>query len=160
TDGVYRVYLYNLAGQATAKLEAPEGSGIDLSQQAPQNSPANASALGGLMRTETRYDAMGNVLEQRLPLYTAPRTLMPVDNTTVTVVTGTNGPAYLQWFAPPDSTLHATLYFDNSTTATPDTMGVGSEYGYTVQASLVGPTGQPLTGQHSYRILYQRPGDS
>ncbi|HEY4210838.1 MAG TPA: LysM peptidoglycan-binding domain-containing protein [Steroidobacteraceae bacterium] len=153
TDGVYRVYLYNLAGEATAKLEAPEGSGIDLSTT---GSPGAAYAMGGLMRTETRYDAMGNVVEQRLPTYTSPSNQVAIDNTTVTVFTATDGTPYLQWQAPPDSTLQAALYLDGGTTPVYASLGSGSEYGYTAQYSLASVP----TGTHSYRIQYQRPGDT
>ncbi len=64
-DGVYRVYLYNLLGQATAEIRSQE---LDLSNY----SAADAAALTSQrMRTETRYDLLGRIVEQRLPGFAA-----------------------------------------------------------------------------------------
>ena len=65
-DGVTKVYLHNLAGNVTAEIRS---QGRDLTTF------ADAAAVGVLtsdvMRTETRYDSLGHVVEQRLPTFNA-----------------------------------------------------------------------------------------
>ncbi|HEV7610186.1 MAG TPA: hypothetical protein VGO61_22835 [Steroidobacteraceae bacterium] len=60
-DGVTKVYLYDLAGHATAEIRS---STRDLSQL---DIAAVAALTTGRMRTETRYDIAGRVVEQRQP---------------------------------------------------------------------------------------------
>ncbi len=66
-DGVTKVYLHDLAGNVTAEIRS---QGRDLSNATTY---ANAAAVGALgtdvMRTETRYDTLGRVVEQRLPTF-------------------------------------------------------------------------------------------
>jgi len=72
-DGVYRVYLYNLAGQVTAEIHDPGSNTIRLI-----GSPASASALTSSIRTNTRYDLAGRVVDQQDPgFYTISRTFVP-----------------------------------------------------------------------------------
>lgn len=60
-DGVYRIYLYNLAGQVTAEIRSQT---LDLSTY----TAASAAALTSQrMRTETRHDLLGRVVERRSP---------------------------------------------------------------------------------------------
>ena len=65
-DGVTKVYLYNLAGQVTAELRSQT---VDLSSSSftSAQNVVTSVAPADLMRTETRYDARGSVVEQRLP---------------------------------------------------------------------------------------------
>jgi len=60
-DGVYKIYLYNLAGQTTAEIKSQT---LDLSSYSAQDAAALTSQR---MRTETRYDLLGRVVEQRQP---------------------------------------------------------------------------------------------
>lgn len=62
-DGVYKVYLYNLLGQATAEIRSQTAS--------LQFNSADTAAefTAGVLRTETRYDLLGRVVEQRRPQF-------------------------------------------------------------------------------------------
>jgi len=63
-DGVNKVYLYNLAGQKTAEIRSQT---LDLSDF---DDPQEVAALTTQrMRTEIRYDLLGQVVEQRLPSF-------------------------------------------------------------------------------------------
>lgn len=62
-DGVWKVYLYDLAGRATAEirsreLELASMEQLDIGELQTQR-----------MRTETRYDLLGRVVEQRSPSF-------------------------------------------------------------------------------------------
>ena len=48
------------------------------------------------MFTQTRYDALGNVVEQRQPAYATPNPVEVINNTGVQVQT-INGTTYLTW---------------------------------------------------------------
>ena len=63
--GVYRIYLHNLAGQATAQLDSPVAGATDLATIA---SAQAAATTGGLLLTATLYDKLGRVTEQRDPI--------------------------------------------------------------------------------------------
>jgi YD repeat-containing protein len=62
-DGVWKVYLYDLAGHATAEIRSRE---INLSTLSEGDIAALTSQR---MRTETRYDLLGRVVEQRSPSF-------------------------------------------------------------------------------------------
>ena len=63
-DGINKVYLYNLAGQKTAEIKSQT---LDLRNfDGPQQVAALTTQR---MRTETRYDLLGRVVEQRLPSF-------------------------------------------------------------------------------------------
>jgi len=162
-DGVYRAYLYNLAGKSTGKLEdqwTTTGTSYDLSALSSQPSAANAYSAylaGGtnaLMFTQTRYDAMGNVVEERLPVYSSPNSADAINNSTVQVQT-INGITYLTWNAPADTTLHATLLIDGVAKTFTTLSSSGNEYGYQAGFAVTG-----MSGTHSYSIQYSRPGDT
>jgi len=74
-DGVYRIYLYDLAGNATAEIRSKErdiaaASQVDAASWATQR-----------IRTETVYDALGRVVSQRLPSFSTLTGPEPIDAT-------------------------------------------------------------------------------
>src|SRR6266508_238426 len=62
-DGINKVYLYNLAGQATADIRSVTA---DLRTLTASQAEALKNAA---VRTETIYDALGHAVSQRQPLY-------------------------------------------------------------------------------------------
>ena len=67
-DGVEKVYLYNLAGQATAEIRSATRELPGMTYEAV------AALTTDRMRTETRYDLLGRMVEQRAPSFTAAKT--------------------------------------------------------------------------------------
>jgi YD repeat-containing protein len=65
-DGAYKVYFYNLAGQATATIT----SAIENLSAAASPSAVAAMTAANLRRHETKYDALGRVLAQITPTTT------------------------------------------------------------------------------------------
>ncbi|MEJ1964198.1 MAG: LysM peptidoglycan-binding domain-containing protein [Gammaproteobacteria bacterium] len=67
-DGIYKVYLYDLLGNATAEIRSRE---VELQSEAYPAPYYVVADLGAqIMRTETVYDALGRVVAQRLPVFT------------------------------------------------------------------------------------------
>ena len=62
-DGVWKVFLYDLAGRATAEIRSRELNLAAMEQQDIGELQAQR------MRTETRYDLLGRVVEQRSPSF-------------------------------------------------------------------------------------------
>ncbi len=65
-DGVSRVYLYDLAGNATGEIRSQQR---DLKTYVSNAAAAHALPAAEQMRTETRFDLRGSVVEQRLPSF-------------------------------------------------------------------------------------------
>lgn len=63
-DGVDKVYLYDLAGRATVEIRSRT---IDLAD--PAYTAATVNGIPGTMRTESRYDLLGRMVENRLPQF-------------------------------------------------------------------------------------------
>ncbi|MES1192674.1 MAG: LysM peptidoglycan-binding domain-containing protein [Steroidobacter sp.] len=92
-DGVTKVYLYDLAGNATAELRSQS---IDLSSATYTSAKYvidNVSA-SSLMRTETRYDLDNHVVEQRLPTFgiSSSQLLPAVSNIQIGKINGPSNP--------------------------------------------------------------------
>ena len=90
-DGVTKVYLHDLLGNVTAEIRS---QGRNLADNVTY---ANAAAVAGLttdvMRTETRYDVLGRVVEQRLPTFTTTSGLEGITATfTIGQVAGPKNP--------------------------------------------------------------------
>ncbi len=74
-DGVVRVYLYDLAGRVTAEIRSKE---LDLKAAAYVDAASVAALTTQRMRTETRYDLRGSIVEQRLPTFGVSNGLEPI----------------------------------------------------------------------------------
>jgi large repetitive protein len=149
-DGINKVYLYNMAGQATAELRSQT---IDLKSSA-YTSSADIVGLAGLMRTETRYDTRGNVVEQRLPTWTTSNGLEQV--TTNAQIAAIGGINYVYWTASPD--LQSGSRFEYRV--------AGSNSNWTTapisvpQAGSLGARVEGLVNQtYEYRISYRYTGE-
>ena len=165
--GAYQAYLYDLAGNSTGKITdqwtAPvggTGTSWNLSALSAQGSAQNAyteytSGSGSLTLTQTLYDAMGNVVEQRLPKYTVLDAAEPMSNSGVQVQTIGNA-TYLTWYGPADSTLQATLLINGTARTYTTLVGAGNESGYEAGFNITGMA----NGTYSYEIDYSRPGDA
>jgi YD repeat-containing protein len=90
-DGITKVYLYDLLGNVTAEIRS---QGRDLANNTTYGSAATVGALGSdVMRTETRYDSLGHVVEQRLPTFNATSSLDSIVATfTIGQVAGPKNP--------------------------------------------------------------------
>jgi YD repeat-containing protein len=66
-DGVYKVYLYDLAGRKTVDLVSRANV---LAPSVSTTAAQAASQFTQVMRTETRFNAGGQAIEQRLPSFT------------------------------------------------------------------------------------------
>jgi len=89
-DGVVKVYLYDLAGRATAEIRSQE---LDLKGAAYTDAASVAALTTQRMRTETRYDLRGSIVEQRLPTFGVTSGLEPiVANFQIGAVLGPNNP--------------------------------------------------------------------
>ena len=108
-DGVVKVYMYDLAGNATLELRANGASDITGNSTSLDAGRTLASAgtftsaqsvMDGLaatklMRTETVYDSKGNVIERRMPTFDAASVFQPA---ATDVQLGLNGSTtYLSW---------------------------------------------------------------
>ena len=149
-DGITKVYLYNMAAQATAELRSQT---VDLKSSAYLSS-ADVVGLAGLMRTETRYDTRGNVVEQRLPTWTTSNGLEQVTaNAQIGAIGGIN---YVYWAASPDLQAGARFEYrvagsnSNWTTAVISVPQAGS-----LGARVEGLVNQP----YEYRISYRYTGE-
>lgn len=90
-DGIAKVYLYDLLGNVSAEIRS---QGRDLANNSTYGSAATVGALNSdVMRTETRYDSLGHVVEQRLPTFNATSSLDPIVATfTIGQVAGPKNP--------------------------------------------------------------------
>jgi YD repeat-containing protein len=149
-DGINKVFLYNMAGQATVELRSQT---VDLKSSA-YTSSADVVGLSGLMRTETRYDTRGNIVEQRLPSWTTSNGLEQV--TTNAQIGAINGINYVYWTASPDMQSGARFEYrvagsnSNWTTAPISAPQTGS-----LGARVEGLVNQP----YEYRISYRYTGE-
>ena len=149
-DGINKVYLYNMAGQATVELRSQT---VDLKSSA-YTSSADMVGLAGLMRTETRYDTRGNVVEQRLPTWTTSNGLEQVTtNAQIGLIGGIN---YVYWTASADLQAGARFEYrvagSNSTwTTAPISVPQTGSLGARVEG-LVNQT-------YEYRISYRYTGE-
>jgi len=96
-DGVDKVYLYNLNGQATAEIRS---STLDL---ASYTNVQTVNGLAGTMRSETRYDLAGRAVEQRAPQFeiAAPQDLIDAQPAIDTLPTASPPNAVYQYFEIP-----------------------------------------------------------
>ncbi len=149
-DGITKVFLFNMAGQATVELRSQT---VDLKSTA-YTSAADVVGLAGLMRTETRYDTRGNVVEQRLPTWTTSNGLEQVTtNAQIGLIGGIN---YVYWTASPDLQSGARFEYrvagSNSTwTTAPISIPQAGSLGARVEG-LVNQT-------YEYRISYRYTGE-
>jgi YD repeat-containing protein len=148
-DGVYKVYLYDLQGNATATLTSrynPNGS-VDLS--APANAAA-VNALAGTLRMETVYDVASRVIEQREPTFTVP-TPQQEFNAAIFVQ---NGYFYIGNFA---ETPQLRLFIDGVERQVEIVMpNEWDEWGWWVGVYLPGLG--ITSGNHDFQLTYWRPG--
>lgn len=72
-DGIYKLYLYNLAGKATAEIRSQDSDLSTVCLHDLEHCLPNVTQ----MRTETVYDKLGRVLEQRDVTYDIASTLQP-----------------------------------------------------------------------------------
>ena len=88
SGGVETIYLFNLAGKATAKLTSQtvdlSSNNLSLGSESPTynaalQDPYLANSMGGTMRTETMYNLDGQVTEQRGPQFTIANTQSLID---------------------------------------------------------------------------------
>ena len=83
-DGVDKVFMYDLAGNATLELRSKEtdlSAGRTLVSQGTYTSAQGVLdnvAAANLMRTETVYDAKGNVVQRRMPSFDVDSRFQPV----------------------------------------------------------------------------------
>lgn len=88
-DGVGKVYLYNLKGEATAEIRSKT---LDLKTFAGAQQAHNQTDV---LRTETRYDLEGHVVERRLPVFTTSgATERIVTPLTISQIAGPERPVY------------------------------------------------------------------
>jgi len=76
-DGVNKVYLYDLAGHATVEIRSKD---LDLKGSYSSGQAVNA-LTSQVLRTETRYDLLGRVVEQRLPTFSSTSGLQAITST-------------------------------------------------------------------------------
>jgi YD repeat-containing protein len=156
-DGSYRAYLYNLAGNSTGKIES-EAGGYNLITSDTQTSASSAYQLyqagtSGLMFTQTRYDALGNVVEQRLPTFSSPNSNNVINSGEVQVQ-NVNGTMYLTWYPPTNAALQGTLTVDGASKSFGAIPGSGSGASAEVGYALTGLA----SGTHTYNIQYTNSG--
>jgi YD repeat-containing protein len=66
-DGVDKVTLFDALGHATAQIVSTSNAqGADANPLGKLQSPAQLAGMAELRRTNTRYDLLGNILDQRL----------------------------------------------------------------------------------------------
>ncbi len=150
-DGVNKVYLYNLAGQMTAELRSKTENLASSALASAQDVVSNVPAAN-LMRTETRYDARGMVVEQRLPVFTVENGVEQVASD-VRLATIASGAAYVNWSGIADSSV--TIRFEYRA------LGSTSAYATlnveTLPESRLGANVHSLYNQtYEYRISYRR----
>ncbi|HXH13745.1 MAG TPA: hypothetical protein VNP04_28740, partial [Alphaproteobacteria bacterium] len=63
-DGTHHVHLYDLTGNATAEIRS-----IDTDLKAAFTTPAQVASSANVVRTNTRYDLRGRVVEQTQPSF-------------------------------------------------------------------------------------------
>jgi YD repeat-containing protein len=88
-DGVDKVYLYNLAGEVTAEIRSRT---LNLADAATYANAASVNALSGTMRTESRYDLLNRLVEQRLPEFEIQATQDLIDSQPQMAVVATPNP--------------------------------------------------------------------
>ncbi len=114
-DGVSKVFLYDLAGKATAEIRSQQR---DLKTYVTNAAGAHGLPAAEQMRTETRYDLLGRIVEQRLPTFSATSGLEAIVATfAIGPVAGPSNPAAIyqrvnlgpfggiQYFVNPNATL-------------------------------------------------------
>jgi YD repeat-containing protein len=79
-DGVDKMYFYDVAGRTTLELRSQVNGLID-SFGPGSEATALAQAKEAVMRTETVYNAIDQVVEQRLPEFTQGGVITPVGDT-------------------------------------------------------------------------------
>jgi YD repeat-containing protein len=79
-DGVDKLYFYDVAGRATLELRSQQVGLID-SFAPGQEAIALAQTKDSVMRTETVYNAIDQVVEQRVPEFNQGGVIAPVGNT-------------------------------------------------------------------------------
>lgn len=152
-DGVYKVYLYDRAGNATLQVKSQFNASGSTNLNSATVTAANVVGTAGTIRTETVYDLLGRVTQQREPSFSVAPTTVTFNPAPQVVVVGTT--AYLAWTPPViDSTLQAQVRIDGTIVTIGDVDG--SENGYRPGGSLQGVA----TGTHSYQISYVRSGDA
>ncbi len=102
-DGIDKVYMYDLAGNATLELRSKN---IDLNAGRGTGTPGTYAsarsvidnvAASDLMRTETVYDAKGQVVQRRMPSFDIDSRFPPVA-TDININTFSGRP-YVYWTA-------------------------------------------------------------
>lgn len=149
-DGVDKVFMYDLAGNATLELRSRT---MNLNENRTASSLGTytsaqsvVSTAGDLMRTETVYDAKGNVVQRRLPQFDTDTNFLPVA-TDIDIGTFSGSP-YVYWTQPANSGVPTFWY---------RVAGSGAAYTeLTIQnlsAGIVGANVSGLTGQtYEFRI--------
>jgi YD repeat-containing protein len=143
-DGVYKVYLYDLQGNATAKLTSRYNASGSVDLRAVADAAA-ANALAGTIRTETVYDRMGRVLEQREPSFALPITLEQIPAVGIDTFQLLR---YLHFAAPSDQTVIVRVYIDGVERSVVNVPGTADK------GVLLGLDG----ANHTYVITFSRPG--
>jgi YD repeat-containing protein len=77
-DGVTKVHLHDLLGNVTAEIRS---QGRNLASTTYTNAAAVEALASDVMRTETRYDVLGRVLERRSPTFETTGGMQPIDAT-------------------------------------------------------------------------------
>jgi YD repeat-containing protein len=154
-DGVGRIYQYNVGGQATVVVRSQTQ---DLS--AVTNSSTGGPNLAGItqqVRSETLYDKLGRVIEQRDAIFDSSAQISQMDNSFQLMEA--NGALYVSWSNVPAGMVQVFQYrVAGSSNWTPGVIqtlvsGPTTRYGVNVSGFT---SGQP----YEYRVTLTRPGDT
>lgn len=158
-DGVDKVFMYDLAGNATLELRSQtvnlnEGRTVSsLGTYTSAQSVISNVAPTAVMRAETVYDANGNVVERRMPQFEVGSYFRPVA-TDITIGTFSGAP-YVYWTEPVNSGVTTFWYRVAGSGADYTSLAIDTS----LPGALVGANVSGLTGQnYEYRIASTFPG--
>ncbi len=160
-DGVDKVYLYDLAGNATLELRSKT---VDLNAGRTSSaagtytsaqSVLNAIVQTDLMRTETVYDANSNVVQRRMPTFDIDTRFSPVAASIL--ITTISGQVYVNWQGALNSQIvQGFSYRVAGSTSDWQTLAIQNVSSGVIGANVRGLTASQL---YEFRVAYNRAGE-